>query len=766
MSCAKSGSACITSIPRKEKGLSLKYHLYLLQQLTSFYEPFLNVDDITSISELCRRKGIPIHSYDQFLGLKDSSPEIESRKAPFISQPSPQPSQAPTFGPLAPIREQRKVPKITDYAVERLVYDTEGRAHYVGYASTFAIFNGMCNLVAQSLEKPLSFDQHIHTYQNDAPHPEYARIKLGNVPILAMASDFLPLWTTFPNVNVILKREADFYVSVFFEKVHHYYFIFSEDKFHEKYADFWSEVSQIAALDAGLSEEERFRKIMEIRSLTSEWVFSIFLVWVLGSGVTIFPNHALSEAEAEKLISLIKLSLLGIVLKNALMSLRVLYLLSVHLYLKKNKNLAWILIGLACRQAMSLGLHRESRVLDHKFRGMISRRKQIWWSLYMFEVSMGSSFGRPTIVKNSDINVGYPTQYIYTKPTETDYLQYYVESVNLTRLLNEIFAVRSIIYNEHDQSPFSLKVVSKTLVLRKNLTDLKSSIDSRRMSLEAVIQDLKNGILRKSEIKRFRLDLTFHYHSYTIIMTLPFVLYTVNLLVVQPDSFSLLDEPIITILNGGVESAVELSRILHIYNELGILEGNLFDDMFFGYTALMTLVLVFFMLQIVDHMEKQGHDLTAWRSQFHIKDGAPITVSMVLASIYRIRIAMNTDKIIIGETIQRSIEVIEDFLKDTGIASILSRMYGEIGSQDLDTGGVWDLEGDRYARGLYTDDSYNWEDTLSLLRQANSLRQYHETEIQSLFSNSFVDEFNENSGMQVNFTDDQLREFLNEWLER
>lgn len=589
--------------------------------------------------------------------------------------------------------------KLNDYGVERLVYDLENKPYYVGYASTGALFSGVCSLVLKDSLKTkttTSYNQ-VYTYSNaeikdyqqrkSFAFHERAPTKVGEAPLVTMASDLIPLWAKVPDVHLISKEEADFYVEIFFSKIHHYYYIFSEDTFRERYKQFWLEIAALSGanekLNNNTNENDRFEKISKIRNTSSNWIFCIYLVWILGAEFKPYPNGELNGELIDKFVDLIKLGLPNIILRPSLLGIRCLYLLAVHYNSCRNKNSAWMLIGIAGRQAISLGLHRDTGVLNLRLKRPISLRKQIWWSVYIFEVTMGSTFGRPSIIVEKDINIGYPSD-IYVKPGEEDFLSYYLENIKLTRYLNEIFQVRRMIYDKENETPLSLNIITKTLVIRKKLLEFKENLKMKRMDSQAAIENLKVNFNNKKikstyDIKRYKLDLSLNYNCYMITMSLPFILYVVNILVARPDYLCHLDEPIIAILTSGIESAIELSKLLYIYHELDILEGNLFSDIFFGYIASMVLVLVFIMFKTVSNMDKSGMDTTNVHhllEQLKVDDGKKLVdINLIMQTIYRTRLVMTSSKIRLGTTIQRAIDVVERLLHDIGIVSILDKMF-------------------------------------------------------------------------------------------
>ncbi|KAL1796425.1 hypothetical protein ACET3X_004965 [Alternaria dauci] len=71
------------------------------------------------------------------------------------------------------------------------------------------------------------------------------------------------------------------------------------------------------------------------------------------------------------------------------------------------KSSSWLLIGLAARMAITMGMHRDSSNLQF---APIERnvRRQVWWSIYIFEKILCGILGRPTGIDDREVAMKVP----------------------------------------------------------------------------------------------------------------------------------------------------------------------------------------------------------------------------------------------------------------------------------------------------------------------------------------------------------------------
>lgn len=65
-----------------------------------------------------------------------------------------------------------------------------------------------------------------------------------------------------------------------------------------------------------------------------------------------------------------------------------------------------MLNGIAIRLAFSIGLNTESMYNPGRFQ--LEQARRTWWLIYIQEVELSLDSGRPTSIRTSDMDVGYP----------------------------------------------------------------------------------------------------------------------------------------------------------------------------------------------------------------------------------------------------------------------------------------------------------------------------------------------------------------------
>ncbi|GMF56621.1 unnamed protein product [[Candida] boidinii] len=316
-------------------------------------------------------------------------------------------------------------PRMT-YDRERLLIDRGGHTHYIGSHGTASLLNGLCDIIIKrsyNQKKPPTSTQ-------DLRDISVQTISSENEPVYQYPTHLYNLdlinINKFPLINLLKRDEADSYTNVFFEKVHPYYFIFNQETFREKYELFWKEISESKKSSESGHDNNNNNNANHARhdstadgltplKLSPAEICSIYMVWILGRRFQQFSNpHELprnSELNNEltaRYIDIIKLSLSDIVLTPTIDGIRLIFLLSVYLSSIKVRESGWILMELACRQSMSLGLHRS--LIINKFGSEKSQEmKRMIWSLIKAESTLCSSLGRPSALPLDEIDAELPS---------------------------------------------------------------------------------------------------------------------------------------------------------------------------------------------------------------------------------------------------------------------------------------------------------------------------------------------------------------------
>ncbi|KAH8893645.1 hypothetical protein GQ53DRAFT_745106 [Thozetella sp. PMI_491] len=92
---------------------------------------------------------------------------------------------------------------------------------------------------------------------------------------------------------------------------------------------------------------------------------------------------------------------------TSIRSIEVTLLLAIHSMRSPSGSSVWHLSGLAIRQCLELGLHKQ-RNMDARYNSYIQHRKCIFWSAYIFERKTSLVLGRPFALSDEEIDVDMP----------------------------------------------------------------------------------------------------------------------------------------------------------------------------------------------------------------------------------------------------------------------------------------------------------------------------------------------------------------------
>jgi hypothetical protein len=430
-------------------------------------------------------------------------------------------------------------------ASETVFYDSKGGSHYVGSGGTPVLFSALCNLLLKrSFRTTLSFDKDVELFQSRKEH-QYVTNRLVYESLFKEPK--------FPILFFITKAESFFYLEQFFKFFHPFYFIFDEFQFRVLHDQYW----RILESDVSIENSEE---------LANADIGCIYLVWILGSRLM---DHDLrnNNLESIQMDEILKFILTGVSLGSSLNSIQFLFLYAIYLHANKNRDASWNLIGLAIRQSISLGMHRR----------MIKRSKeadlqtQVFWSLYQYELTLCSTFGRPSNINEDEIDIDYPDLSKNDQVSE-EFKEYFVASLKLSRFLNKIVRDRKIL----SDVPISLINIERTLSMKNQLNQIRIDLKIRPLNEISNIFDFK---------------LSLRYHYYTVALTLPFLLYltTTNFKVRE-------DETLLSIMKTGIQSAIMVSKLMKLSLQCGFNYGALSTDCMYGYSSILVLSLFFIYL--------------------------------------------------------------------------------------------------------------------------------------------------------------------------
>lgn len=694
--CTKSGVECTTTIPRKKRiygpveNIGLHYKC-LLNLVTGLF-PDKDINNIEELIELgvSLKISMPsmandtdskeINDLNKLLnftldGQTPASPQPSSSQTPLVKEEhsSDDPElvaakeAASALENLKGTSESKKKPKLI-YGRERLLVHRGGNTHYIGSQGTSLLLNGLSDVIIKnSIRRKNTASSSGNLSSMTIRHDEAHILNSENEPIYEYPShlsntDLINI-NKFPLVNLLNKEELAYYTDVFFEKIHPYYFCFNEDKFRKKYELFWKEVNTIqynfhsdnSTTSSPLSTSNSIGSNVSCRLSNSE-ICCIYIVWLLGrrfnSNVR-FANDKKPEMDNElatKFIDIIKLSLLDILLTPTLNGVRLLFLLAIYLDSLRTKESAWILLELAGRQSISLGIHRKSIVSKFK-PDKQDEMKRIVWSIFKLEMTFGAQLGRSSTFIIEEINVSLP---LVNEVRDPLYKKYYTHGVTLSQIMYQILENRKPLYLNNE--PLSLHNIERAMKVKINLQKWWEKCD----------EELKD--YRSTPFKRYKIKLHIQYHYYLITLTLPYMLYIVN----NSNNYILKkDDPLLGTLCLGIKSAIATSEILTFADAKGFFNGSIYMDIFYGYNAIMILILTYILIK--------GNSKSSPKYLIdidYLNDNYQIDLNSILYSINLIRMLNLKNSSRIDGSMKRASDIVEILSNDLGIVSILDEKFG------------------------------------------------------------------------------------------
>ncbi|KAI1871082.1 hypothetical protein JX265_006122 [Neoarthrinium moseri] len=413
--CVDTGIECVTTLPRKQRiygsveNLDRRYRA--LDALVSGMFPQLGPDATAEdIATFGKENGIVM--------------PVLGDEPDGVTSPA---SMAALVSPVSPPSLNRKIgDEHSDSGHSSIDFykDTSGRSHYVGPSGSLATFARIRHLIARRLQASpdpdtrrrvehvssksvtdaiaSSFNEnpdHVGLWSGDSmtsnaspdKHLERSSNTKSNVPSNNGDSQY---WIPTSKIKLPTKHIADACVEAFFENVHPSFMCIHRATFQQHYEDLWKTSSGHQSVSSASRHSGTYVSV--------GWLCCLYMIFILGSR-TMKQNPTSLEFQrtyfdcAKQLPS----KLTGSTLPNiSALMLLALYCLNIN-----DRTGSWAFLGLACRLAVSLGMHREC-VGDGINTLTREIRKRVWWTLYDCEQHLCCSLGRPSAIDDVEINVG------------------------------------------------------------------------------------------------------------------------------------------------------------------------------------------------------------------------------------------------------------------------------------------------------------------------------------------------------------------------
>lgn len=667
--CARAEVECVTDIPRRRRVYgsfeNLGSHYQIVLKLVQGAYPHLDVNDVNELIKLGERLGIdmsingeepdnlknielesqvlkpffpknferlssPASSASHFNSISslvhpdNSSTSVSTKREGSASLSDSQTHSS--FSIPAPEDQQNE-----ESVSEKLLYDSKGGSHYVGFSGTPVLFKLLCSmLLKRSYRTKLSFDSGIKLFQT----------KLSNKINYKNQYSHLLNESTFPIIRSILssKEQSDFYVTYFFQYIHPFYFIFEEQDFRLKYELFWRFI-----YNQPLTPQQ-------YESLSTSFIGCLYLVWIISSKASVY-NHAPAAAllDYSQLDSILQLMLTEITLNSSIPSIQFLYLYGLYLHTNKNRDSSWNVIGLAIRQAVSLGLHKKFKEQESD-----TLKKQVFWSLYQYELMLCSSFGRQSNLNEDLIDVSLPSVDLVNSP-DPRFRKYFVSILTMFKFLNKIIKERRSAEYTSKQI-ISLINVERTLSLKVQLIQLVKILEIKTESLEEIY-----------DIFDYKLNLAYNY--YMITLTLPYLLY------ITTENFKIKDdETLLAIVKTGLTSAIKISQLLKLSLTKHFNYGAINTDCLYGYSSNLIMSLFFV------YLSNASNDLSQLQIQLSPTQEITLNKNTILEFNSDIIEFMSNSKL--DDTTQRILEVIVGITGDLKLVEFQSDLRFDVFNLD------------------------------------------------------------------------------------
>lgn len=584
--CTKTGINCATTIKRKKKIRgpieNIGLHYKCLHVLVKNLFPDVDVNNIDALIDIGERHGILMpsrygeSSEDEAKELKELSIVITSGK-PFSRTPSftdeldsyPVKVQESESYPVKIEADEHGLSMSRDHKIcllinqqlgiphkDYIIVDLGGNSHCIGPLGAPGFLDSYMKIIGLKADIDLL---KWATFQRIAKGEMI--ISSNHEPIQQRDLHFL-YSEKFPYYGEIGRKAADRYVDIFFSKVHPRCLCFHEALFRESHSRFWE------ALEA----EERDKQ------LSNHSICSMYMVWILGrlydpTDVSV----TVDETTIQRYLHIVKLCLSDILLMATLDGIRCLLLLSIYMDNRKRRETGYILLELAARQAVTLGLNRRSLSLCTEGEDKKEEIMRTWWTIFVMEVCFSGQMGRSSCIQIEDVNADLPNCNDVSGLSQ--YRQGFVGVVELTKCLYEVLQYR--------------KFLSKSSTILADSNIAKASEIQR--SLTAKFQSLDPKLHNLEEFHPCKLPVHFRYHYYCLMLTLPFFLHVAN----TPSI--IMTNSIMTLINQCARLSIAVADLMELSSKHNVLNGTLFPDIFYAYHAVMCLVVAYLMVKDNDY---------------------------------------------------------------------------------------------------------------------------------------------------------------------
>lgn len=270
---------------------------------------------------------------------------------------------------------------------DKFILDSSGVSHFLGVM-------GVTSLLANTGHMMMNYSEEV----SKEFHFEYHRLygleglmELSNGPLSSSSFD-IPL-ENYPYVTCLTKEMSDYNIRSFFSSCKQHYEFLNEERFFNLYNRYWDEEGKAVGIKSGLSTAE---------------VCYIYLLNIFGFYHGLRPSNVEGTFIMEALLKIVRSALSEFILRPSIDAIICLTLLAIFCDSCKKRECGYLLIELACRQAIALGLSRQSILECYPDNRVQEERKRLWWFLFVQEIKFCNLLGRSSTIAAHEITLKYP----------------------------------------------------------------------------------------------------------------------------------------------------------------------------------------------------------------------------------------------------------------------------------------------------------------------------------------------------------------------
>ncbi|OJD13190.1 hypothetical protein AJ78_06333 [Emergomyces pasteurianus Ep9510] len=267
--------------------------------------------------------------------------------------------------------------------------DQQGQIQYIGPSSSFELHRklrmllGSCVNVEFTMFGRNAADQPGLFETSSAPQTDNGKDLRGSGELSNVSSDCISLSHLIRNNDGPI---LDPLVNVFFEIIPSDFPVLHETSFREAY-EIWTAT---------------------VSTTDSAWLCTLLCVLILSRRVA---PVIVSEEIERRWWQYVQALLPAVLFTTNLSTIQALMLSALHLHNTNHRDACWNLRGTAIHVAFAIGLHRDD--VKH-LQGPLRRElgKQLWWTLYAFELMQVSSYDPPSAIGGIVLSTSYPNERI------------------------------------------------------------------------------------------------------------------------------------------------------------------------------------------------------------------------------------------------------------------------------------------------------------------------------------------------------------------